>query len=70
LNLIDKCQRYGISYDLMKRLNYTDLLAMVVERDIKVLEDHLRQRERDRQAANGVEVVEATNEDILREHGQ
>ena len=54
----------------MKRLNYTDLLAMVVERDIKVLEDHLRQRERDRQAANGVEVVEATNEDILREHGQ
>lgn len=52
----------------MRQLNYQDLLALLVEYDIDAARDALRLLERERLAASGYEVVEATNEDILRLH--
>lgn len=49
----------------MRRLNYTDLLALLVEYDIDTLETHLRKMEQNRQSGLGREVREATNADIL-----
>jgi len=54
--LMKKCIAYKIPYDLMERLNYTDLLYMVVEYDIQTVQDYLRQKERDRLDKRGVEV--------------
>ena len=62
------CQKYQISYELMARLNYYDLLYLVTEHQILTLKENLRQIAQARQTANNVEVVEATNEDILRLH--
>ncbi len=68
LSIIKKSQQYGIDYNIMRQLNYQDLLALLVEYDIDAARDALRLLERERQVANGYEVVEATNEDILRLH--
>lgn len=62
------CQKYQISYDLMTRLNYYDLQYLVTEHQILLLKENLRQISLARQEANNVEVVNATNEDILRMH--
>ena len=46
--LMQKCITYRIPYDLMDRLNYTDLLYMVVDYDIKTVLDLPRQTEQER----------------------
>lgn len=58
--LMKKCITYKIPYDLMDRLNYTDLLYMVVEYDIQTVKDYLRQKEQDRLQKRGVEVQTIT----------
>lgn len=68
LSIIKKSQQYGIDYNIMRQLNYQDLLALLVEYDIDAARDALRLFARERLAASGYEVVEATNEDILRLH--
>lgn len=60
--LLKKCIAYKIPYDLMERLNYTDLLYMVVEYDIQTIKDYLRQKEQDRLSKRGVEVQELNPE--------
>lgn len=63
LSLIKKCQKYGISYELMCRLNYYDLLAMVVEYDIDTIKENLALIKK-----KEMQVEDATNEDILNLH--
>lgn len=46
----------------MERLNYNDLLYLVVEYDIESIEKYLQQREKERLDKRGVEIVEATPE--------
>lgn len=60
--LIQKCIEYRIPYDLMERLNYTDLLYLVVENDIRTMQEYFRQKEHERQSKRGVEVTELSPE--------
>ena len=50
----------------MCRLNYTDLLALVVEYDIDEILAHFRKMESQRNEKRGVSVRDATNSEILR----
>ena len=50
----------------MSRLNYTDLLALIVEYDIEEILNHFRKLEKQRLEENGVSVREASNEEILK----
>ena len=63
--LLRKCNKYKIPYEMMKRLNYTDLLAMIVEYDIDAINDYLRQKKQRANIKNGVEVREANNAETL-----
>lgn len=49
----------------MKRLSYYDLLALIVEYDIKAIKNQLDQLEKQRLEESGYEVVDATNDDIV-----
>ena len=49
----------------MCRLNYTDLLALIVEYDIEEIKNHFKKLEQSRLAEKGVTVREATNSDIF-----
>jgi len=51
----------------MKRLNYRDLLALLVEYDIETLKEHLAALAAQKRQGSGP-VREATNEDILKMH--
>lgn len=66
--LIKKCRTYNIQYELMSRLNYYDLLYLVVEYDIEAIKENLRQMEDNRRQQMGYEVVEASNDQILAMH--
>lgn len=66
--LIQRCIVYGISYELMKRLKYEDLLALVIEFDIKKVKEVYELKEEQRQARRGLEVKKATNDEILKMH--
>lgn len=66
--LIKKCQKYGISYDLMSTLNYHDLLYLVVDYDIDTIHEHLNTLEYKRREKQGIEIVDATNDQILMMH--
>lgn len=66
--LIKKCRTYNIQYELMCRLNYYDLLYLVVEYDIESIKENLKQLEASRLQQRGVEVVEASNDQILAMH--
>lgn len=66
--LLKKAIGYNISYDLMKRLNYYDLLALIVEYDIENIREHLRQLQKQNDAKHGRNVKVASNEDILKHH--
>lgn len=52
----------------MKRLNFTDLLALIIEFDIENLEESLRLLEDKKMPQRQSNVVEASNDDILRFH--
>jgi hypothetical protein len=52
----------------MRSLNYTDLLYLVIDMDIKAVEMQLKHKQKEINNARGIDVVEATNEDILRMH--
>lgn len=57
---------YNIDYQLMIRLNYIDLKALIIEYDIENLEKYLRQKRQITQDQLGVEVREATDEDVKK----
>lgn len=50
----------------MTRLNYIDLKALIIEYDIENLEKYLRQKRQITQDQLGVEVREATDEDVKK----
>lgn len=52
----------------MCRLNYYDLLYLVVEYDIEAIKENLKQLEASRLQQRGVEVVDASNDQILAMH--
>ena len=60
--LIKKCIQYQIPTDLMERLNYTDLLYLIIEYDIKNVQDYLKHKEQERLSKRGVEVTELSPE--------
>lgn len=62
LTLMQKCIEHNIPYSLMERLNYTDLLYLVVEYDILKVKDYLRQKEQERLSKRGVEVTQLSPE--------
>jgi len=64
--LIKRCKHHGVPYALMCRLNYTDLLALMVEYDIEELLVHFKKLEKERLAEQGVTIREASNSEILR----
>ncbi len=68
--LVKKCQKYGIDYHMMKRLNYSDLLALIVEYDIEATKEHLRMLEESRNTKANRVVKQASNSDILSMHGR
>lgn len=53
---------------MMKRLNYVDLQYLIIDHDVKALENQFRQLEKQRQAQHGFVVRDATNEEILQMH--
>jgi len=57
---------YHIDYQLMTRLNYIDLKALIIEYDIENLEKYLRQKRQITQDQLGIEVREATDEDVIK----
>jgi len=68
LTLIKKCSKYNISYELMCNLNFYDLQYLIIEYEIENLQEVLRRKETERLSSLGLEVVDATDEDILRMH--
>lgn len=54
----------------MCRLNYNDLIALIVEYEITKLEQYFKQLEKNRQSELGYDVVEASNDDIIKQHGK
>lgn len=67
--MIKKAINYGIDAAMMESLNYTDFLALIVEMDIDAVTDALKAKQQQIGAQRGYNIVEATNEDILRMHG-
>jgi len=49
-------------------LNYTDLLALVVEYDIEAVKEYFKNKQRDLNERRGVTVRQASNDDILKMH--
>lgn len=68
ISLFMKCKQYQIPIELVKRLNYNDLLYLIVEYDIETLKTKFRELEQNRQAKRGIVVREATNEEIIKMH--
>lgn len=66
--LIKKCNDYKISYDLMCRLNYNDLMYLVIEYDIEAVQSTLQNIENMRMEKQGYKVIDATNDMILKMH--
>lgn len=62
ITIIQKSIKHNIPYELMSRLNYTDLLYMIVEYEIDEVKTYLNRLEHERLNKQGVEVVEATPE--------
>lgn len=62
------CNSLGIPYDVMRRLNYTDLQYLIIENNIRNLQNNFRQLEMDRQSRRGITIREATNEEIIKMH--
>ena len=52
----------------MKRLNYHDLLALIIEYDIENVKEHLRMLQKQKNDGLNREVKVASNEDILKMH--
>lgn len=65
---VKKAIKYGIPELLMSRLNYLDLQSLVIDYEIETLQEHFLLLEQRRQVEAGIEIRDATNEDILRLH--
>ena len=57
-----KCIGYKIPYELMCRINYKDLLYMIVDYDIDTINHYLKEKQAIIRRKQGVEIQEATPE--------
>ncbi|MDA3781215.1 MAG: hypothetical protein PF487_13465 [Bacteroidales bacterium] len=62
--MINKSYEYGYDYDMMKRLNYNDLLYILVNKEIEKIQEYFRKKEHNRNEDNGYDVKEV-NEDTI-----
>lgn len=70
LRLIKRAMEYHITDQVMLRLNYYDLQAMIIEYDIHAQEQKLSQKESDRLSSRGIEKRHiASNSELLALHG-
>lgn len=68
IKLMKKAIQYSIDHAMMDRLNYVDLLALIVEMDIDTVTEALNQKEQRQRAQKGYEVRNASNQDIINMH--
>ena len=52
----------------MCSLNFNDLLAIVTEYDIESVKEYFKSMQRDLNEKRGINVIDASNDDILRMH--
>lgn len=64
LKTIKRAQQHGIEYGVMRRLNYLDLQALIIEYEIENLQSELERRESDRLRNQGVSRRKATPSDV------
>lgn len=62
MTIMQKCIDYNIPYHLMKRLNYNDLLCMIVNYDIIKIKEYLKEKSRLEKNDKDYEIVDATPE--------
>ncbi len=67
-SLLQKCQNYGIPYQLMCEINYNDLLALIVEYDISALKDHFKSKQKELEGNRGVNVIDANENQVANMH--
>jgi hypothetical protein len=65
LLLLKKCESYNIPYQMMCDLNYTDLLALIIEYDIETIAEHYKQLERQRLQKQNIEVQDLNEESVV-----
>lgn len=68
LSLIQKAYTYGLEWNLMKKMKYHDLLALLIEYDISKVQEHLRQKEQQRQSQKGFTKVQANPKEVASMH--
>jgi len=51
-------------------LNYTDLLSLVVEYDIENVKEYFKAKQKELNDKRGVNVIEASNEDVMKMHSK
>lgn len=64
LKTIKRALQHSIDYHLMRRLNYLDLQALIIEYEIQTLESEISRRENERLSTRGVSRRKATQSDI------
>ena len=62
LMLLKKCTVYKIDASIIYRLNYSDLLALIIEFDIQAIKDYLHQKKEIQKGDK--EVVDVVPEDV------
>lgn len=64
LKTIQRAVERGLDYHLMSRLNYTDLQAVLIEFDIRDLQNELDRQEAERLSSRGISRRKASASDI------
>ena len=52
----------------MCELNFNDLLALIVEYDIESVKEHFKAKQKSLNDKKGINVINASNEDVMRMH--
>ena len=70
ISIIRKCQHYGVSYELMCRMNYQDLMALLIEYEIDDMQRILKELAQQHDAENGRVTVLASPEEATKFFGK
>lgn len=62
--MFSRCVDEKISYDIIKRLNYRDLQAIIIEREIRSYEQELRRLAKNENESKGRNIRKASAKDI------
>jgi hypothetical protein len=69
IKVIQRATDHGISYGIMTTLHFSDLQALIIEYDIRDLEQEIERKEKERLDQLGISRRKATPEEINRLHG-